>query len=166
VLSVGLIPENELSVMAGVALDPATAGPLVDSHYQTSIPNIFACGNVVHVHDLVDDVSTEGQAAGMVAADFIYGHLAPAKVLHLEPGRNIRSVVPQFIMKNEPTTLYISVIFPETDVRLWVGDHSVKQRIVTPGETLHYTINPAEIGDYQDSLPLHIEATSSVEESL
>lgn len=59
----------------------ATAGPLVDSRYQTSVPSIFACGNVVHVHDLVDDVSTEGHAAGMAAADYISSHLAAAKVL-------------------------------------------------------------------------------------
>ncbi|HAH97395.1 MAG TPA: pyridine nucleotide-disulfide oxidoreductase, partial [Firmicutes bacterium] len=71
VLSVGLIPENELSLQASVLLDQATGGPVVDSDYQTSVPGIFACGNVVHVHDLVDDVSEESIVAGRSAAAFV-----------------------------------------------------------------------------------------------
>lgn len=71
VLSVGLIPENELSLQAGVELDQATGGPTVDSDYQTNVPGIFACGNVVHVHDLVDDVTEESIVAGRSAAAFV-----------------------------------------------------------------------------------------------
>jgi len=72
-LSVGLIPENELSVKAGVTLDAKTKGPVVTENLETNIPGIFACGNVLHVHDLVDNVSKEGEKAGQCAAAFIAG---------------------------------------------------------------------------------------------
>ena len=70
-LSVGLIPENELSRRAGVALSPATNGPVVNERLETSVPGVFACGNVLHVHDLVDFVSLEGEATGRAAAKYI-----------------------------------------------------------------------------------------------
>lgn len=66
--SVGLIPENELSVAAGVELDPRTRGAVVDQNLQTGVPGIFACGNVLHVHDLADNVTTESERAGAAAA--------------------------------------------------------------------------------------------------
>ena len=72
-LSVGLIPENELSVAAGVELDPRTRGAVVDQSLQTGIPGIFACGNVLHVHDLADNVTTESERAGAAAAAYTLG---------------------------------------------------------------------------------------------
>lgn len=72
-LSVGLIPENELSVAAGVELDPRTRGAVVDQSLQTDVPGIFACGNVLHVHDLADNVTTESQRAGAAAAAYALG---------------------------------------------------------------------------------------------
>ncbi|MBS6079499.1 MAG: FAD-dependent oxidoreductase [Collinsella sp.] len=72
-LSVGLIPENELSVAAGVELDPRTRGAVVDQNLQTGVPGIFACGNVLHVHDLVDNVTTESERAGAAAAAYALG---------------------------------------------------------------------------------------------
>ncbi|MBS6609010.1 MAG: FAD-dependent oxidoreductase [Collinsella sp.] len=72
-LSVGLIPENELSVAAGVELDPRTRGAVVDQSLQTGVPGIFACGNVLHVHDLVDNVTTESERAGAAAAAYALG---------------------------------------------------------------------------------------------
>ena len=80
-LSVGLIPENELSIMAGVEIDQQTGGPILDSYYQTTVPGIFACGNVAHVHDLVDDVSEESRVAGEAAAKFLL-------TLYSSTGRN------------------------------------------------------------------------------
>lgn len=73
-LSVGLIPENELSVAAGVELDPRTRGAVVDQCLQTGVPGIFACGNVLHVHDLADNVTTESEHAGAAAADWALGN--------------------------------------------------------------------------------------------
>lgn len=72
-LSVGLIPENELSVAAGVELDPSTRGAVVDQSLQTGVPGIFACGNVLHVHDLADNVTTESERAGVAAAAWALG---------------------------------------------------------------------------------------------
>ena len=72
-LSVGLIPENELSVAAGVELDPRTRGAVVDQSLQTGVPGIFACGNVLHVHDLADNVTTESERAGAAAAAYVLG---------------------------------------------------------------------------------------------
>ena len=76
-LSVGLIPENELSMKAGVALDPATGGAVVDADLMTSVPGIFSCGNVLHVHDLVDYVSEEAELCGEKAARYLQGKTKP-----------------------------------------------------------------------------------------
>ena len=79
-LSVGLIPENELSVAAGVELDPHTRGAVVDQSLQTGVPGIFACGNVLHVHDLADNVTTESERAGAAAAAYALGNGADDEV--------------------------------------------------------------------------------------
>lgn len=157
VLSVGLIPENELSLAAGVNLNPATGGPWVDSDYQTSISGVFACGNVVHVHDLVDDVSEESQVAGAAAAAFLAGRANKARRIGVTLGRNIRSVVPQEIAVDRPTPLYIRVCFPQRDAVLAVGKKRIKQRVVTPGETVRYTVQPEEILGMDEDLPVGIE---------
>ena len=86
-LSVGLIPENELSVAAGVELDPRTRGAVVDQSLQTGIPGIFACGNVLHVHDLADNVTTESERAGAAAAAYTLGTGAGAVPGYALPGR-------------------------------------------------------------------------------
>jgi NADPH-dependent 2,4-dienoyl-CoA reductase/sulfur reductase-like enzyme len=145
ILSVGLIPENELSSMAGVEICPATAGPLVDTDYHTTVPGIFACGNVVHVHDLVDDVSEEGAIAGRAAADYLRGRNVSTDWLGLKPAKNIRSVVPQKIFPDRNTLLYIRPLSPAQNVLLRVGDGLLKQKAVTPGETLRYLLKPEDI---------------------
>lgn len=94
-LSVGLIPENELTRMLGAELDPATSGPRVDDRMQTSIPGLFAAGNVVQVHDLADDVSVAGEVAGTEAARYaLQGPQAGPRV-RVRAGQGVRSVVPQ-----------------------------------------------------------------------
>lgn len=101
-LSVGLIPENELSREAGIELDPRTKGPVVWENMETSIPGIFACGNVVHVHDLVDFVTEESQRAGAAAAAFCARGESAAEepAVLLENGENIGYTVPQRIRTN------------------------------------------------------------------
>jgi thioredoxin reductase len=95
-LSVGLIPENELSKKAGVLIDPVTGGPFVDDHFETNIPGIFAAGNVVHVYDLVDWVSDAGRQAGISAARFaIRERQRENRHVPLRTGENVRYVVPQ-----------------------------------------------------------------------
>lgn len=85
-LSVGLIPENELSVAAGVELDPRTRGAVVDQNLQTGVPGIFACGNVLHVHDLADNVTTESERAGAAAAAYALGNGANVETGPAGPG--------------------------------------------------------------------------------
>ena len=96
ILSVGLIPENELSLMAGVELDPRTKGAVVDEFYQTSVPGIFAAGNVLHVHDLVDFVSREAERLAKSVAAYLKEDLAPAEI-SIETGGLIGYTVPQKI---------------------------------------------------------------------
>lgn len=142
VLSVGLIPENELSLQAGIRLDQTTGGPIVDSDYQTSVSGIFACGNVVHVHDLVDDVSEESIVAGRSAAAFVNGQHGTDALIETKAGRNVRSVVPQKLRRDRPAVLYIRVASPEQDVVICAGGLRRKMRQVTPGETVRLTVAP------------------------
>ena len=97
-LSVGLIPENELSRAAGIEMDPRTNGPVVYENMETSLPGVFACGNVVHVHDLVDFVTAEAARAGKSAAEYCAGkHFAAERILLLKNGNLVGYTVPQRI---------------------------------------------------------------------
>ncbi len=96
-LSVGLIPENELSKLAHVGLSPVTQGAVVDDSLQTDRPGIFACGNVLHVHDLVDFVSEESFRAGQAAAAFALGREKPHRTALVADGEGVRGAVPQRI---------------------------------------------------------------------
>jgi NADPH-dependent 2,4-dienoyl-CoA reductase/sulfur reductase-like enzyme len=101
VLAVGLIPENELSVKAGIEIDPRTKGPVLDSAYMTSVPGIFAAGNVAAVFDLVDYVSLSGEFAARGAAAFLRGALSAADWDPVEAGENVSFVVPQRIRRED-----------------------------------------------------------------
>jgi len=97
-LSVGLIPENELSRQIGIQMDPLTSGPLVDNYFQTSAEGFFAAGNVVHVYDLVDWVTGAGLRAGESAARFASGKLCCGeKKIPIQHGRNVHHVIPHFL---------------------------------------------------------------------
>lgn len=146
-VSVGLIPENELSIMAGVDLDPITGGPLVDETRHTTVQGIFAAGNVAHVHDLVDNVTWEAELAGASAARFALGKpVRKTGELALTPGRNIRYVVPHRISGSQDVTLYMRVKEPELDVRLRAGDiFSKTLRAVKPSEMLKVDISAQQL---------------------
>ncbi len=105
-LSVGLIPENELSKSAGISLDNITGGASVDQDRHTEIDGIFACGNVLHVHDLVDFVSNEAEIAGKSAADYIKGVISKNKSIEIKTDGKIRYTVPQRITKEKDVTIY------------------------------------------------------------
>jgi pyruvate/2-oxoglutarate dehydrogenase complex dihydrolipoamide dehydrogenase (E3) component len=96
-LSVGLIPENELSKKAGVLLDPLTGGPIVDENMATNVAGIFSAGNVVTIYDLVDYVSKAGFIAGKNAAMFAAGQAASVKYVEVKAGDGVRTVIPQKI---------------------------------------------------------------------
>ncbi|MTI96128.1 MAG: FAD-dependent oxidoreductase [Firmicutes bacterium] len=141
-LSVGLIPENELSREVGIELDPRTGGPVVTEALETSAPGIFACGNVVHVHDLADWVSEEAQRAARGAARYLQGIAAKGARISARPGPGVRYVVPQQICR-ENLTGKIELLLRVTDIynnaRLQVksGDKvikSLKRLHMAPGE--------------------------------
>ena len=146
-LSVGLIPENEISRMAGVEPDPLTGGPVVDERRETNVSGIFAGGNVVHVHDLVDDVSWEAEIAGAWAAKYAKKEILKKKPnIVLRPGRNIRSIVPQAISGRNDVTLYIRVKDMEEKVRLRVGDiYNQAFRVVKPSEMIKVNLLQKEL---------------------
>lgn len=96
-LSVGLIPENEISKKIGVQLDPATGGPVVDQDRETNVSGVFACGNVLQVHDLVDEVTREAYIAAEGAISYTSGKKRRERLIQLKPGENVRYVVPQKI---------------------------------------------------------------------
>lgn len=143
-LSVGLIPENELSRAVGVVIDPVTGGPVVDQFRQTSVPGFFAAGNVLQVHDLVDWVSHEGEIAGRSAAQYVLGSLRQGqRAVNVKPGPGIRVVVPQKLTVYEKPAgdieLFCRSAQQERNVTMAVTDGSqvlVRRRlpVVRPSE--------------------------------
>ena len=120
-LSVGLIPENELTKGTGAQMDRVTSGAQVDAERQTTVPGIFACGNVLHVHDLVDNVSEEAAIAGENAAKFALGTLQKAETVRVLPEGGARYVVPQRLVKGEgKAALYFRVSAAFQPARLTV----------------------------------------------
>ena len=112
ILSIGLIPENELSLKAGVVLDPRTKGAVVDENYQTSVEGIFAAGNVLQVHDLVDFVSLEAERLADHVCEYINdGKLAESSI-NIEAGENINHTIPQKISGTKDFVLSFRVRKP------------------------------------------------------
>ena len=139
-LSVGLIPENELSREAGIELDRRTNGPVVDEHMQTSLPGVFACGNVLHVHDLVDYVSMEAAAAGRAAAQYLQGRTPPEVSLLIHNGPGINYTVPQRVHPGAADfeiSFRVSAPMEHKQIILRCGDRviaSVKRQKLLPAE--------------------------------
>ena len=138
-LSVGLIPENELSIKVGVELDLVTNGPLVDDNLMTNIPGIFACGNVLHVHDLVDFVSEESELCGKTTADYIKAGLHKAKEIEIKPGNFVRYVLPRSAELGKSALISLRSMAPTENVTLYVkaGDevlYKKKHRKIFPSE--------------------------------
>ncbi len=139
-LSVGLIPENELSRAAGVKMDPVTGGAVVDQNRQTSLPGVFACGNVLHVHDLVDYVSEEAELAGQSAAAYLRGEAPCGGTVEVKARDGVRYVVPQRLCKDAgPVSLYFRVgdIYKDVKIVVKCGEQvllSRPKKKVVPGE--------------------------------
>jgi len=137
-LSVGLIPENELSRSAGVVLDPVSGGPVVDDTYQTSMEGIFSCGNVLHVHDLVDHVSEEAERAGRFAARLATGEQRPAReFIPIRPANGVRYCLPQRVSGGGDFILSLRVISPVRDKRIVVRDQTGKRLVSKAYFRLH-----------------------------
>ena len=153
-LSVGLIPENDISRATGIKIDPRTNGPIVNEMMETSIEGIFASGNVVHVHDLVDFVSIESRKAGKAAAKYIKGEVTDGNYIDVETGFGIGYTVPQkFRMENIEKNLELSMrvrqIFKNVKIVVKSNDfviHSVKKSHMAPGEMEKITLSKTVLG--------------------
>ena len=153
-LSVGLIPENELSTGAGVALSRVTNGPVVNESLETNVPGIFACGNVLHVHDLVDYVSEEAAAAGRAAAVYLQqGEQREDKAIHINAAGGVRYTVPSVIRPaHMPETLTVRFrvdnIYKNRFVSVYFGDTRVQHRkktVLAPGEMEQIVLKRADL---------------------
>lgn len=159
-LSVGLIPENELSKSAGIKLSDITSGAVVDQDRQTSVKGIFACGNVLHVHDLVDYVSEEAEIAGKSAARYVKRNGAEEKnrTKIITDGK-IRYTVPQYITKPEDTKVYFRVndIYNNVKINIKSKDKikSLKKQKLVPGEMETVTIGKDFLGS--DDILIELE---------
>ena len=155
ILSVGLIPENELSLKAGVELDSNTKGPIIDENYQTSVEGIFVAGNVLHVHDLVDFVSLEGERLAMQVAKYIkVEKLAPCEI-NLNKDSNISHTIPQKISGEQDFILSMRVRKPLKNalIKIYQGDNLIKSKKMKkaiPAEMIQIEISKDDIKDRED----------------
>lgn len=163
-LSCGLIPENELTKASGIELDRITGGARVDGDRETDIPGIFACGNVLHVHDLVDYVSEESVIAGEAAVRYINGEKSHGMALKLVTDGKIRYTVPQRISSAEKTKVYFRVSNVYRDVKITVkaGDRVLlekKKQKVAPGEMETVILTPDMLSscDKDETLAFSLE---------
>ena len=150
-LSVGLIPENELSEMAGVKIAPSTSGAVVDEQLMTSVPGIFSAGNVLHVHDLVDFVSEEAKKAGANAWRYVQNQLPEGgRKVPVEMGLGVGGIVPQFVSENVEGAVTFMFrprnVYRNAKVIVEINGKAVlskKAMILAPGEMVNLNI-PAE----------------------
>lgn len=154
-LSVGLIPENELSKAAQVKICATTNGAIVDQDRQTSVPGIFACGNVLHVHDLVDFVSQEAEIAGKAAAEYIRGNPPENISIAVKTDGKIRYTVPQIITRKTDVTVYFRVTDVYKNVKICVSNGETvlltKKRLkVAPGEMESVTLKGEQLDQVQE----------------
>ena len=163
-LSVGLIPENELTRSAGIPIDPVTNGAIVDENRQTGIPGIFACGNVLQVHDLVDYVSDEAEIAGLGAAKYLQEKLSDAKTIDTKAGFGVRYVLPQKVSIDpaKDTSLFLRVSAPYGKVRFTVssGDEVLATAVrlkAVPGEMEKINIPADKLAAATDTVTVSLE---------
>ncbi len=163
-LSVGLIPENELSVGAGVNLSGVTSGAEVDDTLQTNIPGIFACGNVLHVHDLVDHVSNESFKAGRSAAKFVRGEFVAGETVEVRDGQGVRGIVPQRIYKGEKKTVELMFrpagVYRNSVCVVKCGDKVVARKkapIFTPGEMVVVKLSEDVVAGLAGDITVSVE---------
>ncbi len=170
-LSVGLIPENELTEGLGATIDRATKGPVVDDSMETSIPGIFACGNVVQVHDLVDHVTEESRRAAQGAAAYLKKtekeHKPDKKnTLPTKAGQGIGYIVPQHInmpaIHREDTincSFRVKAVYKEADLVAYCGEKEIRRirkKIMTPGEMESLTFKREELSE-GNALTIEVE---------
>ena len=163
-LSVGLIPENELTKSAGIKMSPVTNGALVDENRETSVEGIFACGNVLQVHDLVDYVSDEAEIAGIGAANFVKGLKNTKSSVGTVAGNGVRYVLPQVVHTdgNEDIALFMRVVKPYGKVKFTVssGDKvlaTATRLKAAPGEMEKIVVKKDKIAEVTSDIVVALE---------
>lgn len=158
-LSCGLIPENELSRGAGITLSPVTSGPVVNDSLETNIEGIFACGNVLHVHDLVDYVSQEAATAGKNAASYIKnGEAAAAKTVEILPVDGVRYTVPKYVRPTEMTDnltvrFRVGDVYKNCCIATYFDNELISKRkrpVMAPGEMEQVILDKKKLAAYPD----------------
>ncbi|KGK86577.1 NAD(P)/FAD-dependent oxidoreductase [Clostridium sp. HMP27] len=166
-LSVGLIPENELTRKAEIQMNSITSGPAVNQYMQTSVDSIFACGNVVHVNDLVDNVSVESIKAGTYAARYALGTFPKnTKIVQAVTGNNVRYLCPQSINiseEDEKVKLYFRVLTPDAKVKIRATSNgkviAEKKAIrINPGEMESIEVSTSKISGNEVTVEIIKEA--------
>jgi pyruvate/2-oxoglutarate dehydrogenase complex dihydrolipoamide dehydrogenase (E3) component len=170
-LSCGLIPENELSNKAGIKMNPVTSGPVVNENLETNIPGVFACGNVLHVHDLVDYVSEEADKAGRSAAQFVLDgckEATPEHVIEVKGVEGVRYTVPCTIDVDRMDDLLkvrfrVGAVYKDSYVSVYFDDERVmhnKKRILAPGEMEQVILQKKKLMEKKDlkTITVKIEA--------
>ncbi|MBR0395433.1 MAG: FAD-dependent oxidoreductase [Clostridiales bacterium] len=164
-LSCGLIPENELSRAADVKINPATNGPVVNESFETSVPGIFACGNVLHVHDLVDYVSEESARAGRSAARYVKASSSGSgPVIQITNGNGVRYTVPSFVrvgeLDSDLVIRFRSVgVYKDSYIDVSIdGVRSIHRRkqIITPGEMEQVILKKDDLLNIADNINIAI----------
>lgn len=164
-LSCGLLPENELSRSAGVELSPVTSGPVVNDSLETNIDGIFACGNVLHVHDLVDYVSQEAATAGKNAATYILkGKNKAAKEVEIFPEGGVRYTVPRYIRPTEmeenlTVRFRVGAVYKNCCIATYFNDELISKRkrpVMAPGEMEQVILNKAKLAEIPDLQKIRI----------
>lgn len=170
-LSCGLIPENELSRSAGIAINPVTSGPVVNDSLETSIDGIFACGNVLHVHDLVDYVSEEAATAGKNAAAYITNGTAKnVKTVEIFPVDGVRYTVPKYIrplqMDDTLTVRFrVGSVYKNCSIATYFDDTLIARRkrpVMAPGEMEQVVLDKKKLDEYPDLSRITIRIEESV----
>lgn len=156
-LSVGLIPENELTREAGIELDPVTSGAVVDESRQTTQPGVFACGNVLHVHDLVDYVTLESYSAGEGAAKYVLGTAPEKRYITTKGVGGVRYIVPQKVNLNagEDVKLYFRVgrVYKGASVVVKYNGYEIMRRKkprLAPGEMENVILKESELAKFAE----------------
>lgn len=165
-LSCGLLPENELSKSAGVELSQVTSGPVVNDSLETSVAGIFACGNVLHVHDLVDFVSQEATAAGKNAATYIKAGEkdVQAEMLPISPEGGVRYTVPSFVRPSEmgenlTVRFRVGDVFKNKAIVVYFDDQLIskkKRQVMAPGEMEQVILKKNKLEEYPETKKITI----------